>query len=239
MYISKWQIRMLLEFFSLHIMHADSNTSLTAVGRSWGTGTVMVGTQGWRRALPSVCLLPHRWVTLHQRASIFQMSSWCYEMWVHLPRSEISELLFLLMTHSAFHLTTAKYCLFPFRSLSSCLCSLWCLEPACCPPRDRTLEHSQHWNHGRYLLQDEAESSNSLLGNCFHILAPPSRLYKTLLPWSLPTNGSWTVQLTAGEQAKQKTSGYIQELQSPCKWLPPTWSSQPLLPTFSNVMWAC
>lgn len=54
-------------------------------------------------------------------------------------------------------------------------------------------------------MQDEVESSNSLLGNCFHILAPPSRLYKTLLPWSLPTNGSWTVQLTAGEQAKQES----------------------------------
>lgn len=171
-------------------------TSLTAVGRSSGTGTVMVDTQGWRRALPPVCLLPHRWVTLHQRAGIFQMSSWCYEMWIHLPRSEISELLFLLMTHSAFYLTTAKYCLFPFR--------YFLRVPVPCDASNllAALPETRPWGAADIEIVGDTSCrmmrnllGNCLLGNCFHILAHPSRQYKTLLPWSLPTNGSWTLQL--------------------------------------------
>lgn len=90
-------------------------------------------------------------------------------------------------------------------SLSSCPCPPLCFEPACCPPRDQTLEHSRHQNSGRYLLQDDEESSNCLLGNCFHILAHPSRQYKTLCPWAFQPVAVGQSSSSAGEQANQES----------------------------------
>lgn len=230
---------MLLEFFSLQIMHADSNTSLTAVGRSWGTGTVMVDTQGWRRALPQCACCPTGgWLSIRE-----QVSSRCprgarrceficpdqklvnsFFYWWHTLLSIWQQLntVYFLLGHflhvsvpcDASNLLAAPPETGPWSTANIEIMG----DTSCRMKRNLVIVFWEIVFISWHLLQDCTRPF------CLGVFQP------------MAAGQSSSLQVN---RLSRKASGNIQELQSPWKWLPPTWSSQPLLPTFSNVMWAC